>query len=291
MTRRTLRREFKIEAVRLVTERAVAAAQAARNLDVAASVLRRWMRELTVAPAKPSGERADLAESAALKKGVARLRAERDILKKAAVGSTGQRNGSFEGISRRLEARRFWLPCLEPEADLIQIMPSINGQVRAVREVLAQQAIGVFVAAARPGAFRVTEVNADVCRDGELAMTGQFRPAIPSQLGHHALWQMLPPGSQGADDIVAVLVGNLDQHPKRELRSTSVAMWLFLAPLGKSPSQWPGMARSSISAGRSPAFQRRQSSALCSCDKPGRSVRAIGGPFRTSQIKDVALTG
>ena len=46
-----------------------------------------------------------------------------------------------------------------------------------------------------------------------------------------------------------------------------------------------------ISLRVSPAFQRRQSSAFCSCDKPGRPVRAIVGPFRTSQTKDVALTG
>ncbi|MEZ5887879.1 MAG: IS3 family transposase [Paracoccaceae bacterium] len=86
MTRRKFSREFKIEAVRLVTDRGVAVAQAARDLDVAESVLRRWMRELTAAPAAAfpgNGQmRADLAEIAALKKEVARLRAERDILKK-----------------------------------------------------------------------------------------------------------------------------------------------------------------------------------------------------------------
>lgn len=64
-------------------------AQAARDLDVAESVLRRWMRELASAPvaAFPGNRqmRADLAEIAALKKEVARLRAERDILKKAAA--------------------------------------------------------------------------------------------------------------------------------------------------------------------------------------------------------------
>jgi transposase len=96
MTRRKFSREFKIEAVRLVTDRGVAVAQAARDLDVAESVLCRWMRELTVTPATAfpgNGQmRADLAEIAALKKEVARLRAERDILKKAAVGSIGQRN-------------------------------------------------------------------------------------------------------------------------------------------------------------------------------------------------------
>jgi transposase len=60
-----------------VTERGVAVAQAARDLDVAESVLRRWMRELTASgPCRTAfpgnGQmRADLAEIAALKKEVA----------------------------------------------------------------------------------------------------------------------------------------------------------------------------------------------------------------------------
>lgn len=89
MPRRKFSREFKIEAVRLVTERGVAVAQAARDLDLAEGQLRRWMRELTAAPqgAFPGNgqQRADLAEIAALKKEVAKLKAERDILKKAAA--------------------------------------------------------------------------------------------------------------------------------------------------------------------------------------------------------------
>jgi len=89
MTRRKFSREFKIEAVKLVTERGVSVTQACRDLDLAGSVLRRWMREAVAAPAAAypgNGRmRADLAEIAALKKEVARLRAERDILKKAAA--------------------------------------------------------------------------------------------------------------------------------------------------------------------------------------------------------------
>jgi transposase len=96
MTRRKFSREFKVEGVRLVTDRGVAVAQAARDLDVAESVLRRGMQELTDAPTATfpgNGQmRADLAEIAALKKEVARLLAGRDILKKAAVGSTYQGN-------------------------------------------------------------------------------------------------------------------------------------------------------------------------------------------------------
>lgn len=71
MTRRKFSREFRIEAVRLVTDRGVAVAQAPRDLDMAESVLRRWMREMTAAPAAAfpgNGQmRTDLAEIAALK--------------------------------------------------------------------------------------------------------------------------------------------------------------------------------------------------------------------------------
>ena len=46
MTRRKFSRYFKIEAARLVTDRGVAVAQAARDLDVAESVLRRCSRQV-----------------------------------------------------------------------------------------------------------------------------------------------------------------------------------------------------------------------------------------------------
>jgi transposase len=88
MTRRKFSREFKIEAVRLVTDRGVAVAQAARDLDVAESVLRPWMRELAAAPVAAfpgNGQmRVDLAKIAALKKKVLHFCAERGCLKKVA---------------------------------------------------------------------------------------------------------------------------------------------------------------------------------------------------------------
>jgi transposase len=80
-TRRKFSREFKIEAVRLVTAPGAAVAQAACDLDVAESVLRRWLRELTATPAAAfpgNGQmRSDLAEIAALKKEVAGIQAWR----------------------------------------------------------------------------------------------------------------------------------------------------------------------------------------------------------------------
>jgi transposase len=49
-TRRQFSREFKLEAVRLVKDRGVSVAQAARDLDVHENVLRKWVREAMADP-------------------------------------------------------------------------------------------------------------------------------------------------------------------------------------------------------------------------------------------------
>ncbi|GAB2730487.1 hypothetical protein GCM10027019_07350 [Melaminivora jejuensis] len=87
--RRAFSREFKFEAVKLVTERGVSVAQAAKDLDVHENVLCKWVRELREEPqeAFPGNgkKRAADAEIARLCKEVAKLKMERDILKKAAA--------------------------------------------------------------------------------------------------------------------------------------------------------------------------------------------------------------
>ena len=45
MERRNFTREFKVEAVKLIQERGVTVAQAAQDLDVHGTVLRRWVQE------------------------------------------------------------------------------------------------------------------------------------------------------------------------------------------------------------------------------------------------------
>ena len=50
MERRKFSREFKLEAVKLVRERGVAVAQAARDLDLHVKVLRKWVREQSSDP-------------------------------------------------------------------------------------------------------------------------------------------------------------------------------------------------------------------------------------------------
>ena len=89
MRRRKCSREFKLEAVRLVKDRRVAVAQAARDLDLHENVLRKWIRELAADPqhAFPGhGQmKPEQLEIDRFRKEVAKLKAERDILKRAAA--------------------------------------------------------------------------------------------------------------------------------------------------------------------------------------------------------------
>ena len=87
MGRRRFDRAFKLEAVRLVRERGVSAAQAARDLEVHENVLRKWVKEFSADPqhAFPGqGQmKPEQQEIERLRREVIRLKAERDILKKA----------------------------------------------------------------------------------------------------------------------------------------------------------------------------------------------------------------
>jgi transposase len=89
MQARKFSREFKIEAVRLVRERGVSVAQACRDIDVHENVLRKWVKELGADPKQAFPGHGQLKpeqlEIDRLRREVAKLRAERDILRKAAA--------------------------------------------------------------------------------------------------------------------------------------------------------------------------------------------------------------
>ena len=86
-TRRVFAREFKVEAVKLVSERGMTVAQASKDLGIGANVVGRWVREAkadkTHAFPGRGQMKPDDAEVARLRKELARTKAERDILKKA----------------------------------------------------------------------------------------------------------------------------------------------------------------------------------------------------------------
>jgi|SRR5262245_42193951 len=85
--RRTYTAEFKLAAVKLVTERGYSVAEAARSLGVTEKILRKWRRALQdqgvqAFPGKGNLP-ADQEEIRRLREENQRLRMERDILKKA----------------------------------------------------------------------------------------------------------------------------------------------------------------------------------------------------------------
>ena len=85
--RRKFSQEFKSEAVRLATQAGVAVSSVARDLGINDSVLRRWVRDVALPGIRnrPGGaEPSELAkEVVRLRKENARLKMERDIIKKA----------------------------------------------------------------------------------------------------------------------------------------------------------------------------------------------------------------
>lgn len=89
MTRRRFTREYKLEAIRLIHEQNVTVAQAARDLDLHENVLRKWVKDYRDDPANAfpghGQQNSEQAEVAALKREIKKLKAERDILKKAAA--------------------------------------------------------------------------------------------------------------------------------------------------------------------------------------------------------------
>ena len=89
MERRKFTREFKLEAVRLIRDRGVSYVRAAQDLGVHQSVLRNWVKAFADDPqhAFPGqGQmKPEQAEIALLRRELTKLKAERDILKKAAA--------------------------------------------------------------------------------------------------------------------------------------------------------------------------------------------------------------
>jgi len=89
MGRRKYTREYKLEAIGLIRDRGVSVAQTSRDLSIHQNTLRAWLKEFEADPQHSfpgHGQmKPEAAEITRLKREVARLKAERDILKKAAA--------------------------------------------------------------------------------------------------------------------------------------------------------------------------------------------------------------
>jgi transposase len=86
MERRLFTDEFKREAVRLASQAGISKAEVSRDLGINANMLHRWVREHEGSPSKVTGSKDEAVSSGEferMRRELAKVRTERDILKKA----------------------------------------------------------------------------------------------------------------------------------------------------------------------------------------------------------------
>ena len=86
-------------------------------------------------------------------------------------------------FDRALEIEAFTGAHIQLQGDGIQLLLTVYRQVSPLGQVLADQAVDVFVATALPGAVRVAEVNSDPCLLGDFSMPRH----LPALVVGHAL--------------------------------------------------------------------------------------------------------
>ena len=128
--------------------------------------------------------------------------------------STGHRNGFSKYLGGGLEVEGFAGSGVEFVGDGVELGLGDGGEVRALGKILAQQTVGVFVAAALPGAVGIAEIDFHIGGQGKAGVAGQFGSPVPGQRGHDMARQALNLAGQGIDDILAGLGPHTHKHHK-----------------------------------------------------------------------------
>src|SRR5205823_10295572 len=82
----------------------------------------------------------------------------------------------------------------------IELALAERPEVKAIRKVLAQQAVGVFIATALPRTAGIAEVDSDVRRHAEALVLRQLWSTVPRQRRHEAVGQPARPTNERIDD-------------------------------------------------------------------------------------------
>src|SRR6185437_3249507 len=110
-------------------------------------------------------------------------------------------------LGRRFPTQCFSRPTVECGCNRFELATRVSGQVGALGEVLAQQAVRIFVGAALPRAMRIAEVNRQSCLDAQLNVLRHFRALIPRQRSAQLLRQRADRSGDGISDRLRTVAG------------------------------------------------------------------------------------
>jgi transposase len=119
MSNQRYTKEFKIEAVKQVTERGHRVAEVAQRLGVSQHSLYQWIKARQQPAGVVQAQASQSEELLRLKAELKRVTEERDILKKAALDSTRRCNSSLKSTGRRFIVQRFSRPRVQTHRNLV----------------------------------------------------------------------------------------------------------------------------------------------------------------------------
>src|SRR5215210_1204094 len=105
------------------------------------------------------------------------------------VDSSGRRNTAYvtgleelvQSLGRCSPAKGLSRPAVEGDRHGGKVLGAVHAEISALREVLAQQPIGVLVRAALPGAVGIAEVDLETSVDPQAGVLAHLCPLIPGQ--------------------------------------------------------------------------------------------------------------
>ena len=118
-SRRRFTSEFKAETVKLVKQSDRTMADIAMELGISAKSVGEWVRN--AADSNESIGEDERAELKRLRKENSELRMEKEILRKATLSSTGQRNIVIERFCRRMKVQGFTRSLIQTQCNLVEV--------------------------------------------------------------------------------------------------------------------------------------------------------------------------
>lgn len=99
----------------------------------------------------------------------------------ATAPSSARIRNSSSASAGVLQPRGHARPSIQGGSNGVKGLGPVQAEVGALGEVLAEEAVGVFVGAALPGAVRIAEVDGQLCEDLQVSVPRHFCALIPGQ--------------------------------------------------------------------------------------------------------------